>query len=63
MNTPDQTIIELSRKKIALCVLGSCIFVAIGLWMVWPDDNLIQSMGGIAAIVVLYLESARLVRS
>jgi hypothetical protein len=44
MNTPDQTIIELSRKKIILIVLGSCVFVAIGVWMLSLDEASIRSM-------------------
>jgi hypothetical protein len=44
MNTPDQTIIELSRKKIILIVLGSSVFVAIGVWMLSLDEASIRSM-------------------
>jgi hypothetical protein len=63
MSTPEQTIVELSRKKIILCVLGSCIFVASGIWMVSLGDDSILSMSrlrsptyvhgvGIASIVL-----------
>jgi hypothetical protein len=45
MNTPDQTIIELSRKKIILLALGSCVFVTGGIWMLLLDDAFIRAMG------------------
>ena len=41
----DQTIIELSRKKIGLIILGSCAFVAIGAWLFQLDDAAIRSFG------------------
>jgi hypothetical protein len=44
VNTSDETIIELSRKKVVLLVLGSCIFVATGIWMLSLDAASIQSL-------------------
>ncbi len=33
METSDETVIRLSKKKLALLILGSCAFVAVGAWM------------------------------
>ena len=43
MNSSDEKIIELSKKKIALAILGSSVFVAIGIWMLSLDEASIQS--------------------
>jgi hypothetical protein len=43
MNSSDENIIELSKKKIALAILGSSVFVAIGIWMLSLDEASIQS--------------------
>lgn len=37
MNPTDETIIELSRTKLVLLVLGSCAFVAAGVWLLSFD--------------------------
>lgn len=41
----DRTMIELSRRKIILLGLGSCAFVAIGIWILSLDDAIIRAMG------------------
>jgi hypothetical protein len=38
MNSVDEKIIELSKKKIALAILGSSAFVAIGIWLLSLDE-------------------------
>ena len=38
MNSTDETIIELSRTKLALLILGSCGFVAVGAWLLTYDS-------------------------
>ncbi|HEX8189739.1 MAG TPA: STM3941 family protein [Pyrinomonadaceae bacterium] len=42
MNPTDETIIELSRAKLVLTVLGSCAFVALGAWLLSFDAREIQ---------------------
>jgi hypothetical protein len=37
MDSTDETIIELSRTKLVLLLLGSCAFVAAGVWMLSLD--------------------------
>ena len=44
MNSIDEKIIELSKTKIALAILGSCAFVAIGVWLLSLDESSIQSI-------------------
>ncbi len=43
MNSSDEKIIELSKSKIALAILGTCAFVAIGVWMLSFDEESIRS--------------------
>ncbi len=43
MNSTDEKIIELSKKKIALAILGTCVFVAIGIWMLSLEEASIRS--------------------
>jgi len=43
MNSNDEEIIELSKTKIALAILGSCVFVAIGIWLLSLDEASIRS--------------------
>ena len=43
MNSIDETTIELSKTKIALAILGTCVFVAIGVWLLSFDDASIRS--------------------
>ena len=43
MNSSDEQIIELSKTKIAVALLGTCVFVAIGIWMLSLDEASIQS--------------------
>lgn len=43
MNPTDETIIELSRKKLILLILGSCAFVALGAWLLSCDAAEIES--------------------
>jgi hypothetical protein len=40
----DQTVIELSRKKIGLVILGSCGFVALGIWLLSLDADTIHAL-------------------
>ncbi|HXD34827.1 MAG TPA: STM3941 family protein [Pyrinomonadaceae bacterium] len=46
MDSNDETIIEMSKKKIVLLLLGVCVFVAIGIRMFTLDDASIQSGRG-----------------
>lgn len=32
MKTTDELVLELSKKKITLLVIGACGFVALGIW-------------------------------
>lgn len=43
MNSSDEKIIELSKTKIALAIVGSSAFVAIGIWMLSLDEASIRS--------------------
>lgn len=43
MNPTDETVIELSKTKIALLVLGSCAFVAAGAWLLTLDAAEVRS--------------------
>lgn len=43
MNPSDEKIIELSKTKIALGILGAGAFVAIGIWMLSLDEASIRS--------------------
>ena len=43
MSPIDEKVIELSKKKIFLLILGSCVFVAVGAWMLSLDEATIQS--------------------
>jgi hypothetical protein len=43
MNTSDKLIIELSKTKIILIVLGAAVFAAIGLWMLSLDHATIEA--------------------
>ena len=43
MNPGDEKIIELSKTKIARALLGTCAFVAIGIWMLSLDEESIRS--------------------
>jgi hypothetical protein len=43
MNSTDERTIELSKKKIALAILGTCAFVAIGIWLLSLDAESIRS--------------------
>ena len=67
MDSIDEKIIELSKTKIALAILGTCAFVAIGVWLLSLDEAIIRTSSsyrllfnepmyarglGIAAIVV-----------
>ena len=42
MNSTDETIIELSKMKLVLLILGSCAFVAAGGWLLSFDTEEIQ---------------------
>jgi len=63
MHTEDEKIIELSKTKLRMLVIGSVIFVAMGLWMVQFDSVQIAArhrynspvlMYGIGVIVILF---------
>ncbi len=43
MDSGDETIVELSKTKIMLLLLGASAFVAAGIWMLTLDDASIQS--------------------
>jgi hypothetical protein len=43
MDSTDETIIELSRKKLFLLVIGACAFVAAGAWMLSLDAEEIRA--------------------
>ena len=43
MNSIDEKIIEMSKSKIALAIVGTCAFVAIGVWMLSVDEESIRS--------------------
>jgi hypothetical protein len=43
MSAIDENIIELSKKKILLLILGSCAFVVLGAWLLSLDEATIQS--------------------
>jgi len=43
MDTSDEKIIELSKTKIALAILGTCAFVAIGIWFLSLDEAIIRT--------------------
>jgi hypothetical protein len=43
MDSSDETIIEVSKTKIVLLLLGAAAFVAIGIWMLSLDDASIRS--------------------
>jgi hypothetical protein len=43
-STIDQTIIELSGKKFGLIIIGSCAFVAIGIWLFSLDPASIRAL-------------------
>lgn len=44
MNPSDEKIIELSKKKIFLALIGSCVFVLIGAAFLLVDDQAIRSL-------------------
>ena len=46
MNSLDEKTIELSRTKIGLAILGSCAFVAVGVWLLSLDAESIRSGSG-----------------
>jgi hypothetical protein len=46
MDSSDETIIELSKRKIGPLLLGAAAFVAVGIWMFFLDDASIQSRRG-----------------
>jgi hypothetical protein len=41
--TNDERIIELSKGKLLLLVIGAAVFVALGIWMYLPDSTWIES--------------------
>jgi hypothetical protein len=43
MDSDQERVIELSRAKIVLALLGACVFVAIGIWMLSLDDEFIRA--------------------
>ncbi|HEV2764159.1 MAG TPA: STM3941 family protein [Pyrinomonadaceae bacterium] len=46
MDSTDEKIIELSRKKLGLLLLGACVFVALGAWLLSLDEASIRSQRG-----------------
>ena len=43
MNSTDETIIELSKTKLVLLILGSCAFVLAGAWLLSVDAESVRS--------------------
>ena len=43
MDSTDETIVELSKTKIALAILGTLAFVAIGIWFLSIDEAIIRT--------------------
>jgi hypothetical protein len=43
MNSTDERVIELSKKKVVLLILGASVFVVLGIWLFYLDDAFIQS--------------------
>ncbi|MDX6692997.1 MAG: hypothetical protein QOF02_600 [Blastocatellia bacterium] len=43
MNAVDEKIIEQSKRKLLLYLLGACIFMAVGVWMFSMDDASIEA--------------------
>ncbi len=43
MESIDEKIVELSKTKIALAILGTCAFVAIGIWLLFLDEAIIRT--------------------
>lgn len=43
MSPIDEKVIELSKNKIILLILGSCVFVALGAWLLSLDETTIQA--------------------
>ena len=46
MESNDETIIELSKKKILVGILGSIAFVVVGVWLLTQDAEVIRSSDG-----------------
>lgn len=46
MNSTDETVVELSKTKTLLAVLGSCAFVAVGVYWLSLDEDSIRSQRG-----------------
>jgi hypothetical protein len=44
MSAIDEKIIELSKKKVLLLIIGACAFVALGAWLLLLDEATIQSL-------------------
>jgi len=42
MSSADETVVELSKKKMLLLLLASCVFVALGVWLVSLDEASLQ---------------------
>lgn len=43
MSSVEERTIELSKKKILLLILGSCVFVGLGIWLLSLDEATIRS--------------------
>ena len=54
MDSNDEIIIKVSKKKILLLVLGACVFVALGIWMFSLDDATIQGRRGMNNPVLVH---------
>lgn len=42
MSSADETVVELSKKRILLLILASCVFVALGVWLASLDEASLQ---------------------
>ena len=54
MNTDNQKVIELSKFKVLLLILGACAFVAAGLWMLQMDPAEIAAQRRFNSPAVVY---------
>ena len=61
MNIADETVIPLSKSKIALLVAGSLLFVAIGVWMMgWSQTEIAMVMSFGSPLVMQLIGAASL---
>ena len=54
MSPTEEKVIELSKNKILLLILGSCAFVALGAWLLSLDEATIQSQRRFSNPIVVH---------